>query len=148
VSIRTWCLLAVVTLSGCAGDECDVDADCLSNACTFGTCESALVNKAFEKEPGPAPEPEPEPECIQVADCDWLTREECAANNACQSNFLCMGDVPCDSWLDDCPLGCALRTEDECTGECSLLFTSCAPVRQCAGLSEQTCKSTPGCAFE
>src|SRR5262245_48482948 len=98
-------LLALVALTGCVGDECDVDADCLSNSCTWGSCDSALVNRAFENE-HETPEPEPEPTCHDTDKCTWLLRDECAATKGCQPQSFCSGSLDCHSWEKDCPELC------------------------------------------
>lgn len=142
-------LLLTITTNACAGDDCDDDSDCLSESCSDGTCDSALVNAAFEDEEEeftPA-RPEREPHCQARIHCGALLADACEAQPDCRPALRCTGYFECttEQWIKGCPVPCELRSERDCSGECSLTFYSCEDRPSCDGLTGEQGTRVPGC---
>lgn len=148
-------LNAIAFTQGCAGDQCYEDDECLSGACTWGTCDSAIVNAILEpksEEPPHVTEPAPEWKCTQTL-CPAWPPEDCEKSPGCELQLdVCFSRSLETCSLDDrirnaCPKECWMRSEAECTGDCYGIY-SCQPVNLgCGDLPVDQCESRPGCTL-
>lgn len=148
--LRAVPLSCLVWMAACDGDPCDVDEQCFSSTCDYGSCGSTLVtviasvieDATEDEEDLYYEEPEYAAPRRQTYECRAFTCSDLDVDD-CERSGCTFTKLGCGEEDD---IACALQDLDECTAECPLRSSCDGEPTICEGLDFGECFSEPACA--
>lgn len=159
-AVKKLVFLVMLFMMSCGGEECYYDEECLSESCTYGTCDPGwadlildLIELFSEAEDdssymGNSKDEDEPAACHAYRGCDWFFDvNECRIQPGCTSEGLCFVEDLYNSTSEQMDY-CQKLAYEDCSDICSFTFYRCVSSKpDCAGKSETECHRIPGCVY-